>query len=242
MTEPGADGGDARALPGVERELRTPRAGAVAGLAFTVLFVGSVLLLRKQPPQGASAAEIEAWYLRGNVRDLALVGIYLAPFAGIAFLWFIAVIRSRIGEREDRFFATVFLGSGLVFVAMMFGATAAAIAPVATVRFQRAPVPGPDAFALARALAYSFLYIYAVRAGAVFMIVVSTIGLRTGTLPRWLAVTGYVVALVLLFGVSFFRLSVLLFPAWVAAVSLVILITAQVSSERRARARKEGSG
>jgi hypothetical protein len=45
---------------------------------------------------------------------VALVGLYLAPFAGIAFLWFIAAIRSQLGEREDRFFATVFLGSGLL--------------------------------------------------------------------------------------------------------------------------------
>ena len=57
--------------------------------------------------------------------------------------------------------ATVFLGSGLLFVALMFAATAAAIAPVATVKFQGAPLPGPDAFGLARGLAYSLLYIYA---------------------------------------------------------------------------------
>jgi hypothetical protein len=41
----------------------------------------------------------------------------LLPFAGIAFLWFMGVIRNRLGEREDKFFATVFLGSGLLFVA-----------------------------------------------------------------------------------------------------------------------------
>ena len=142
--------------------------------------------------------EIQEWYLGANVDDLALVGLYLAPFAGIAFLWFIAAIRARIGEHEDQFMATVFLGSGLLFVALMFAATAAAIAPVATVKFQGAPLPGPDAFGLARGLAYSLLYIYAVRAGAVFIIVTSTIGLRTGTLPRWLAFGGYAVALVLL--------------------------------------------
>ncbi len=54
------------------------------------------------------------------------VSLNLVPFAGIAFLWFIGVLRDRIGEREDRFFATVFLGSGLLFVAMMFVAVAVA--------------------------------------------------------------------------------------------------------------------
>jgi len=213
------------------RAAETPRAAGIAGLVFSVLFVGSIALLREQPPQRASAKEIEAWYLGGHVRDLALVGLYLAPFAGIAFLWFIAVIRARVGRHEDQFLATVFLGSGLLFVALMFTATAAAIAPIATVKFQDAPLPGPDAFGLARGLAYAFLYIYAVRAGAVFIVVTSTIGLRTGTLPRWLALSGYAIALVILFGVSLFRLSVLLFPAWVAAVSIVILARPRLSDE-----------
>ncbi len=145
------------------------------------------------------------------------------------------MIRARIGEHEDQFLSTVFIGSGLLFVALMFAATAAAIAPVATVKFQGAPLPGPDAFGLARGLAYSLLYIYAVRAGAVFIIVTSTIGLRTGTLPRWLAFSGYAVALTLLFAVSLFRLSVLLFPAWVAAVSIVILLTARGSGHDSGR-------
>ena len=50
----------------------------------------------------------------------------LLPFAGIAFLWFIAVVRDRLGELEDRFFATAFLGSGLLFIAMVFNAAAVA--------------------------------------------------------------------------------------------------------------------
>jgi hypothetical protein len=155
------------------------------------------------------------------------------PFAGIAFLWFIAVIRHRIGAQEDQFFATVFIGSGLLFVAMLFAAAAAAGAPVIAVKFQDAPVPSPDVVVLSRGLAYTFLYVYAVRAAAVFMIVVSTIGLRTKTLPRWLVTVGYVIALVLLLSVSFFKLLVLLFPLWVAAISIVILATARAPDTTR---------
>jgi hypothetical protein len=188
-----------------------------------VLFVASLLLLRNQPAPGSTEVEIADWYLRRDSRNLALVGLYLAPFSGIAFLWFIAVLRHRIGEREDRFFGTVFLGSGLLFTAMLFAAAAAGGSVLASVKFQDAPVPGPDAVGLARSLAYAFLYVYAMRAAGVFIIVVSTIGWRTATLPRWLAFAGYAVALVLLLSVSYFRWLVLLFPAWVAAVSIVIL-------------------
>ena len=45
---------------------------------------------------------------------------HLVPFAGIAFLWFIGVVREQLGNVEDRLFSTVFLGSGLLFLAMLF--------------------------------------------------------------------------------------------------------------------------
>jgi hypothetical protein len=207
----------------VVHELRTPQAAGIAGLAFAALFVVSLLLVRDHPGPGSSAAEVEEWYLRDAARHIALVGIYLAPFAGIAFLWFIAVIRDRIGEREDRFFATVFFGSGLLFVAMLFAAAAAAGAPLAAVRFQDAPAPDPGTVGLARALAFTLLYVYGVKAGAVFILVVSTVALRTRALPHWLVLGGYAIAVVLLLSVSFFQAMVLLFPCWVAVVSIVIL-------------------
>src|SRR3954470_15330611 len=98
-----------------DRRLQTPRAAGIAGLAFAALFVISIMLLRSHPAAGSTASEIGDFYLRKDAGRVALVGVYLAPFSGIAFLWFIAVVRNLIGDREDRFFATVFLGSGLLF-------------------------------------------------------------------------------------------------------------------------------
>ena len=236
MTSTDPNAADGGIIDTSVRELRSPRAAGVAGLAFAALFVASFLLLRHTPAAGSSAAEIEHFYLRQNAGRIAIVGLYLAPFAGIAFLWFIAVIRDRIGEREDRFFGTVFLGSGLLFVAMLFGAVAAGGAPLAAVKFQDAPPPTPDVVVFARGLAYAFLYIYAMRVAAVFIMVVSTIALRTAALPRWLAFVGYALALVLLLGVSFSRWAVLLFPSWVAAVSIVILVTAGAHRRQRGTA------
>jgi hypothetical protein len=59
------------------------------------------------------------------------------PFAGIAFLWFIGVVRDRLGAHEDRFFATVFFGSGILFLAMFFAA--AAVAGATIVAYHAAP-------------------------------------------------------------------------------------------------------
>lgn len=213
----------AGALPASRRRLETPRAAGVAGLVFAALFGVSIVLVRSHPDGGSSPSEITDFYLHGGGGRLALVGLYLVPFAGIAFLWFIAVIRNLIGDREDRFFATVFLGSGLLFVAMLFVAAGVGGALVAAVRIQDEPVPSPEAVGLVRSLSFAFLFVYAVRMAAVFMIVVSTIGMRLGIFPRWLVLAGYIAALVLLLNVSYLELLVLVFPAWVAVMSLVIL-------------------
>jgi hypothetical protein len=213
------------------RGVRAPRAAGVAGLLFTALFLASILLLHDQPPSGASAAEIKAFYAQGDGRYLDLVGLYLAPFAGIAFLWFIAVARTHIGHATDRFFDTVFLGSGILFVAMLFGAAATAGAFGAAVRFQDANAPVSGAIGLTRALAYTFLFTFGVKAAAVFMMVTSTIGLRTRGLPRWLVFTSWALALLLLVSISFASLIIVVFPAWVAAISVLILVVGGVVRE-----------
>ena len=214
---------EARRALEAEHRLETPRAAGLAGLVFSILFVVSMVLIRERPAPGSSATQIADFYLRHDAGRVALVGVYLVPFAGIAFLWFIAAIRSHLGEREDRFFATVFLGSGLLFVGMLFAASACAGALLVSVKFQDQPPPSADTFLLARALGFAFLFIFAVRAAAVFMLVASTIGLRTGFLPRWLVILGYVGGVVFLVSVTYIELLVLIFPAWVIAVSVVIL-------------------
>ena len=230
MTQPDSTGRVDGTEPTFERGLRTPRAAGIAGIAFAALFITSFLLLRDSPAAGSSAAEIERWYLGEHARTIAIVGVYLAPFAGIAFLWFIAVLRDRIGRLEDRFFSTVFVGSGLLFVAMLFGAVAAGSASLNAFKFQDAPLPTPDVVVFERGLAYTFLYVYGARVAGVFMIVVSTIAWQTATLPRWLVLAGYAIALVLLLGVAYSRWIVLLFPCWVAVVSIVILIGAHTKT------------
>lgn len=211
----------------VEQRLQTPRAAGIAGLLFSALFVASLLLIRQRPASGSTAQEIADFYLERDAGRLSLVGLYLAPFAGIAFLWFVAAIRSHLGEREDRFFATVLLGSGILFVAMLFAASAAAGSLVAGVKFLDEPPPSADAVVLGRSLGFSLLFVFGVRIAAVFMLVVSTIGLRTGFLPRWLVVAGYICGLAFLVSATYVELLALLLPVWVSAVSIVILRAAR---------------
>ena len=102
--------------------VRQPKAAAIAGLAFGLILGGVLVLLQSAAP--ASVDESGTWVTDLDRRDAVSTALALIPFAGIAFLWFIAVVRSSLGGREDRFFDAVFTGSGLVFVAMLFTAAA----------------------------------------------------------------------------------------------------------------------
>lgn len=194
------------------------RSAAVAGIVFGVLMLGALVMIRlAQADEGVAA-------LRADPRraDLVRWALNLVPFAGIAFLWFIGVIRDQVGEVEDRLFSTVFLGSGLLFLAMFFGSAATT---TSLVRVSGAPTVDPVLADFGASTAHALMSMLAMRMAAVFILSVSTLGLRTRALPRWTALLGVAVALVLLFAADAQKWLQLLFPAWVLLVSLVILVT-----------------
>ena len=205
--------------PLTRENLKTPKAAAIAGMLFSVLLIAVFWLLRTSIP--ADPQEPGAW-LHSNSGSVALA-LNLMPFAGIAFLWFIGVLRDRLGAQEDQFFATVFFGSGLLFLAMLF--TAAAIVGAILVGFALQPeqLIGSATFHFARAAAYSLVNVYMIKMASVFMITTSTVAIYTGIAPRWLALLGYALSLLLLFGSYSFSWSFLVFPLWVFILSVYIL-------------------
>jgi hypothetical protein len=213
---------DARAGQGplaARSALRTPRAAAVAGIVFSVLLITSLALLRVSVPGNPAVAG--GWLTDSGKRTAVAIGLNLIPFAGIAFLWFIGVIRDRIGAHEDRFFATVFLGSGLLFVGMLF--VAAAVAGGLIAGISSSGSPGAGTLALGRNVTSILLNVYSMRMAAVFTLTTVTIARRTQIVSRWLTVAGVATALVLLVGVGISPWVELLFPAWILAVSIDIL-------------------
>jgi hypothetical protein len=212
--------------------LRTPRAAAVAGIIFSVLLIAALVLLKVSVP--ANPAVPGSWLTDSHHRAEVAIALNLFPFAGIAFLWFIGVLRDRIGEREDRFFATVFLGSGLLFVAMIFVAGAIAAGLIAD---QSSSPPGAGTLALGRIVSTTLVNVYAMRMAAVFTLTTVTIARRTEIVSRWLTVAGLVSALVLLVGIGFSPWVELLFPLWIMALSIDIL----VAGLRPARSRGTGA-
>ena len=203
--------------------LRTPRAAAVAGIAFSLLLGLSLALITVSSP--ANPATVGTWLTQSPRRGTVAFALNLVPFAGIAFLWFIGVVRDRIGPREDRFFASVFLGSGLLFVGMMFAAAAFAGGLVADVTLRSGAAPNPAVLAVGRQVTGLFLHVYAMRMAAVFTMSTATITLRTRVIPRWIGLAGFAVAILLLVSVGLTPWVELLFPAWILLLSIDILRT-----------------
>ena len=201
--------------------LRTPRAAAVAGIIFSVLLIAALVLLRVSVP--AHPAVPGAWLTDSRRRATVAIALNLIPFAGIAFLWFVGVVRDRVGEREDRFFATVFLGSGLLFVGMLFVGAAVAGGLIAGQTQPGAPVGG--ILALGRHITALLLNVYAMRMAAVFTLTTVTIARHTRIVARWLSIAGLAIALVLLVGAGTVAWVELLFPAWILALSVDILVS-----------------
>ena len=204
----------------ISARLRAPHAAAIAGILFSILLITSFLLVRRSIP--ANPLEAGAW-LQTSANIVALA-LNLVPFAGIAFLWFIGVLRDRLGEREDRFFATVFLGSGLLFLAMLFFSAAMAGGIIIAHTADANRLLGTATFTFGRAVVYEIMNVYAIKMAGVFMIATSTLAIRTGFIARWIAIIGYILAALLLLSSRYIEGILLVFPLWVLLLSVYILI------------------
>lgn len=197
---------------------RTRRGAAIAGIAFAILLIAAMTLMRLAASEGG----FEEFRSDAGRRTLIMQGLGLVPFAGIAFLWFIGVVREQLAEIEDRLFSTVFLGSGLLFLAMLF---VGAVTSVSMLEMVASPNANADVWAFGRSSTETLVSVYAMRMAAVFSLSVSSVGLRTSAMPRWVFFLGYLVALVLLVASGEREWTPLLFPAWVLLLSVVMLFT-----------------
>jgi hypothetical protein len=206
------------------RHWRTRRSAAVAGILFAVLLIAAMVMMRL----ALADDSLQSLQTDESSRRLIRWALQLVPFAGIAFLWFIGVVRDQLGDVEDRLFSTVFLGSGLLFLAMLF---AGAAASSSVLELSARPSPDIEVWAFGRDSTQILVSVYAMRMAAVFTLSVSTVGLRTRAIPRWVAFVGYAVALVLMVAAGEHRWSQMIFPLWVLLLSVVILLTRPATTD-----------
>jgi len=199
---------------------RAPRAGAIAGIAFSILLITGFVLIRSSVPDNPQDAG--SW-LSGGWKTVRL-GLHLVPFSGVAFLWFIGVLRDRMGEHEDQFFATVFLGSGLLFLAMLFASSAVAGGILVVYGETPGKLMDSGIYTFGRITVHQIIKVYAMKMAGVFMISTCTLSLRTGIFPRWMAMLGYALALFLLLSGGTLDWAPVVFPLWVLLISVYILL------------------
>lgn len=197
----------------------SPRAAAIAGILFAALFSASIVLIRLSVPADPTA--LNGW--TDAARSQIGLALKLMPFAGIAFLWFVGVVRDRMGKFEDKFFSTVTLGSGLVFLAMSFIAMSVAAGMLAVYPIMKEQALATAIYSLNQSIYSQIFNTYGLKMAGVFMISISTLWLRTGVMPRWLSFFTYALALALLVTTSLSLWMVLIFPAWVLLISVYIL-------------------
>ncbi len=209
---------------------RTRRAAALAGIVFGVLLLTAMTMMRLAlADDGYESLQSDA-----DRRAMIRISLQLVPFAGIAFLWFIGVVREQLGDVEDRLFSTVFTGSGLLFLALLFAGAVTAASMIEMLEGQH--VNG-DVWAYGRDTSRGLISVYAMRMAAVFTLSVSTAAMRASAVPRWVSYSGYLVALTLLLGSAEQKWLQMLFPGWVLLLSAIILLT---SPAKRAAARPPG--
>lgn len=207
----------------IPRALRSIEAAAIAGLLHSGLSLFATSLFLSAPDPADGDQMITEWYLDdGNQRRLILA-VNLLTISSIMFIWFVAVIRRRVGERENRFFGTVFFGSAVLLTSAWLAAAVLFAAPaVAAQTFD--VVPGAGTVAMSQAAGITMASIVATRLEAVFIISTTTVGRLSAVFPRWLVVVGYVVGLILLLMPVPNVVLTWVFPVWVALVSVMLLI------------------
>jgi hypothetical protein len=202
-----------------QRRLRTPRAAAIAGILFAILQItASVIFLVSLPADSIYQTD----WLEEQSRNISFA-LGLMPFAGIAFLWFMGVIRDRLGHLEDQFFSTLFFGSGLLYLAMTFATAAIAGGLITVHAFDPVLFNNSDFYLFGRAMLYKFNSVFGIRMAGMFTIALGTIWFRTQLMPRWMALFTFLSAGTLLIGITFYPWITLLFPIWVLITSAYIL-------------------
>jgi hypothetical protein len=205
--------------PIVRRRIRSPRSAAVAGIIFSLMRITSLIIMTSVTGEAEFTVEwLEIW--KGTSTAIVLMVV----FSGIAFLWFTGVIRDLIGEREDHFFATIFFGSGILYVAMGF-VWAAIFGAVLELHSNLSRlIVDKDIYLFGFAIMDEIGDNYLLRMAGVYMTSINTLWFRMKIMPRWIVFLTYILALAFLFFAERLLLARYLFPAWILLISFYILI------------------
>ena len=215
-----------RSNPGGGPTAGSARTAVFSGIAFAALFTAGLVLVDQIPQLGSPDSTYTAFYAHGSGRVLVTVGLYLVPFAGIAFLWFMMAFRALL-DRPAALTQGLQLASGVAFICMLFAGTAAAGAVALMLNFADVPAPPVSVDRVLSTVGYGLVFVYGVRVAGMFAITTTTLARRAGLMPRWLAVLSYLMAAFLLVTTTTQPATLLVYPAWVLLLSLAVVRAAR---------------
>jgi hypothetical protein len=202
---------------------------ACLGGIHALLFLLSYWLVSGAPGINASDAEIIEFYESEETWRIVLAGLYVGPFAGMAFIWFLVALRMWVDSSAHRvnvLLSNIQLIAGIVYVALVFAGLAASSVVAASVEFADAAV-NPAAARQFPQYGDTLLFVFSFRMAAMFVFTTSTIGRTSGILPRPFVWSGYAVGLFLLLSAGFKTWFALVFPLWLLALTVILLVRAR---------------
>jgi hypothetical protein len=211
------------AEPGALRKAAMLTAGM--GILYAVLALTAIWLHQKLPGPDDSIDEVVAFYESDESRISVLLGLYILPFAGIAFIWFMVLLRMWITgtmRRENVLLSNIQFVAGILYLALFFGAAASNSVVAASVEFSGGDID-PEVAVLFPEYASTLLFVFGIKMAAMFVITTTSIGRGAKILPAWFVWLGYVVGAAMLLSASFHPSFSLVFPVWILALSAFLL-------------------
>ena len=202
---------------------------AIVGIVFALLFILAFVLMAQVPNGKATDQQIIDYYSSGASTVPVIVGLYVLPFAGIAFLWFSVTLRmweAASARHLNALQSNLQLVSGILFVAIFFVGAAASSVVAVSAQYAEGAID-PAAARQFSTLGGTLIIFFAMRMAAMFVFTTSALGRSAGILPRWFGLVGFGVGLFLLLSAAFTPALVLSFPAWVLGLCLILLRNAR---------------
>jgi hypothetical protein len=194
------------------------RTSGLTGVAFAVLFT-AYGFLDNGPSQDLSNAGTVAWYARHGLSQW-MISTAFGALAGVCMIVFALVLRHRLARAGDRSVTAqlVTAAGGVAAALLLTGVALYGTIPIQHL-FNSAPLPTPAVSRVMFGAAYATGFVIAPLAFGLMIGAVSLLGLRHGTLPRWLAIAGFPIAILQL-------ASLLFVPVWLIVLwSLAVGVT-----------------
>ena len=204
---------------------------------FAALLAVALVLVRQAPGLDADELSYTAFYTVGRGNVLVTAGVYVVPFAGIAFMWHMGATRTLVealpGSSPSEVPRWLQVSSGVLFVCMLFAGTATAAGVALLTVLSSSPLPDADVSRALTGAGYGMVFVFGTRAAGMYLITTTTMARRRHLLPRWAALVSYLAATFLFVSTTFHPVTMMVFPGWVLLLSGVLLVN--VSPRRHLR-------